>query len=71
MTIFAICTSPIKHLFCQILHKHRLQSLLGKLQYPAEIEKKVMQSFRGKRGVLWEMCKWPNDLFTDTAAILN
>ena len=41
------------------MHKHRLQSLLGKLQYPGELEKKVVQNLAGKRGVLWEMYKWP------------
>jgi len=46
-----------------MLPKHRLQSLLGKLQYPGEIEEKVVQNFGGKRDVLWEMCKWPIDIF--------
>ena len=67
-----ICTSPIMHLVCpHNIEKSSSSVSPGKLQYPGEIEKKFMQNFGGKRGVLREMCKWPIDLFTDTAAILN
>ena len=62
--IYATCTSPILHLICppKILGNLCLSFLLGITAFPREIENNAYAKCGGegggKKGSLWEMCKW-------------